>query len=383
MKSILFFIESLHCGGAEKSLVTLLQNIDYSIYQVDLLLIKKGGEFEKFVPKQVTIIHKDIYSKNPLKHALSRLHFWFLKKINQNKPYNSAHTFWTVFNKSIPEHKKKYDVAIGYSQGFATYYVVNKINAEKKYAWLNIDYAHAKHYAAFDYDYYSKLDQVVCVSPECEKSLLDEMKTIGKALLTNILKDITDDSIVNNLSKESKGFSEKNNAFTLLTVCRLAKQKGLHLAVNACEILKNKGVAFKWYIVGEGTERLFLENEIKNKGLENHLILLGFKENPYPYMKTCDVYVQTSLFEGLGLTVIEAAILHKPIVTTNFPTASSIITHNKTGLICKMDGDAIATSILKYITDAPFTEKIVSNLSKVKNTDKEKSLETFHTLINA
>ena len=383
MKNILFIIESLHCGGAEKSIVTLLQNIDYNEYQVDLILIKKGGEFEKFVPKEVNVIYKDIYIKNPIVHGVSRFYFWLLKKQSKNKMYNTAHTFWTAFNKSIPKHRKKYDVAIGYSQGFATYYTVEKTQAEKKYAWLNIDYVHAKHYAEFDYSYYAKLNSVICVSPECKSALVQEMQRIGKTIRTEVLKDITDDSIVNKLSKEGHGFPKNNKAHTILTVCRLAKQKGLHLAVNACEILKNKGVSFKWYIVGEGTEREFLESEIISKGLENHCILLGFKENPYPYMKTCDIYVQTSLFEGLGLTVIEAAILHKPIVTTNFPTASSIITHNKTGVICEMKADAIATSISKYIDNAVFTNKIIDNLSKVKNTDKENSLQTFQRLIHS
>jgi glycosyltransferase involved in cell wall biosynthesis len=382
MKTIVFVIESLHCGGAEKSIVTLLQNINYSEYQVDLILIKKGGEFEKFVPKEVNIIYKNIFSKNPLIHFISRFRFWWLKKLRKNKAYNTAHTFWTAYNKSIPNHQKKYDVAIGYSQGFATYYVAEKVKANIKYAWLNIDYEHAKHYAGFDYQYYVQLNSVVCVSPECKTSLLKEMETIGKTLHTTILKDITDDSIVNKLSNESTGFSKNGNACNILTVCRLAKQKGLHLAVNACVILKNKGIDFKWYIIGEGSERSFLENEIQNKDLESYCILLGFKENPYPFMKTCDIYVQTSLFEGLGLTVIEAAILHKPIVTTNFPTASSIITHNKTGLICEMTPKAIAASVSKYIEDKMFRDTVVYNLSKVSNTDKETSLATFYSLIN-
>ena len=383
MKKLLFIIESLHCGGAEKSIVTLLKNIDYKLNQVDLILIKKGGEFEKFIPNEVSVIYKDATTSSSFfKRILPRIKFKILKKQNQNSVYNSSHLFWQAFKSIIPVHTKKYDVAIGYSQGFAAYYVVDKTVADKKYAWLNIDYSHARHYAKFDYPYYAKLDSVVCVSPECKTSLLDAMQSIGKTLPTTVLKDITDDSIVNKLSKEGLGFPKNSEAHTILTVCRLAKQKGLYLAVNACEILKNKGVNFKWYIVGEGTEREFLESEIKNKGLANHCILLGFKENPYPYMKTCDIYVQTSLFEGLGLTVIEAAILHKPIVTTNFPTASSIVTHNKTGVICEMKADAIALSISKYIDNAVFTDKIIDNLSKVKNTDKEKSLQTFQNLIN-
>ena len=104
-KSILFMIESLDLGGAEKSLVTLLQNLDYTSYKVTLLLIKKEGVFNKFVPEEVKIIYHDIFAKTTaLKKIITRLNYWVLRKLNTK--YNTAHLFWKTFGNLIPTHNK-------------------------------------------------------------------------------------------------------------------------------------------------------------------------------------------------------------------------------------------------------------------------------------
>ncbi|HIP33438.1 MAG TPA: glycosyltransferase, partial [Bacteroidia bacterium] len=138
-KELLFIIESLELGGAEKSLVTLLRYLDYSAYNVSLILIKKEGVFNKFIPKEVNIIYYDIFKNTSfIKKIISRIIFLLLRKTNTK--YNTAHLFWKAFGKNIPNHTKKYDIAIAYSQGFATYFTSKKIKANKKYSWLNIDY---------------------------------------------------------------------------------------------------------------------------------------------------------------------------------------------------------------------------------------------------
>tara|TARA_R110001583_G_scaffold107620_1_gene256224 strand:- start:8126 stop:9277 length:1152 start_codon:yes stop_codon:yes gene_type:complete len=383
MKRISFVIESLHHGGAEKSLITLLNLLDYNILQVDLILFKKGGEFEKFVPKEVTIRYKDPFQKiNIIKKTYFRLKFWLIKNYMNKKKLHDAQIYWKVFGKYIEKHQLIYDVAIAYNQGLSTYYVSDKINASKKYAWLNTDYRKAGYVAAFDYAMYSKYKKIICVSKENESSFNKANDLIGKILPTYIIKDITDSLLVKKMSLENTDFKMDINQINILTVGRLAKAKGIHLAIEACKILKSKGIKLKWYVIGEGPERNELEKRINQYNLENSFLLLGYKENPYPYIKACDIYTQTSLFEGLGLTVIEATILQKPIVTTNFPTASSIITNNETGLICEMNAQSIAENILFYINDQKLKDKVVFNLSKLKNNDKEKSLETFNRLIS-
>tara|TARA_R110002049_G_scaffold288240_3_gene470596 strand:+ start:3663 stop:4820 length:1158 start_codon:yes stop_codon:yes gene_type:complete len=379
-KSILFIIESLHCGGAEKSLVTLLNNIDLTAYDIDLLLLKQGGEFEKFVPKSIFIKTIEVTQSNLFLKLFFRLRYFILKKTNTK--FHNAQLFWKTYSTNFHKHKKHYDIAIAYNQGFATYYTVDKVFAKTKYAWLNTDYKKAGYIISKDFKFYNQLNKVICVSKENETSFLNELKSINKTIQTLVIKDITDKKIIKKLSLENITENITDTSFTsIITVGRLAKAKGYELAIEACSNLIKNGIKVKWFVIGEGPERSNLEKLIATQKLEEHFILLGFKENPYPYIKTADIYVQTSLFEGLGLSVIEASYLNKPIVCTNFPSVYNIIENNKTGLITGMTSNAISTAITQYIDNTDFRNSIVRNLSSLENTDKEKSLKKINNLI--
>ena len=142
------------------------------------------------------------------------------------------------------------------------------------------------------------------------------------------------------------------------------------------------GYQINWCVIGEGKERGNLEALIKENKLEGSFNLLGFKENPYAYMKACDIYVQSSLFEGFGLSLFEALILNKPIVTSNFSTASTIISHNETGLICEMNSEVIANNIKYFIDNPDFKNKIIDNLLIKDSGNNKNTLEQFYQLIN-
>ena len=126
----------------------------------------------------------------------------------------------------------------------------------------------------------------------------------------------------------------------------------------------------------------YLENLISEKGLKNCISLVGYEENPFPYIKDCDIYLQSSIFEGLGRTIIEAGILNKPIVTTNFPTASQILTNNETGLIVGMEPMEIANAIDKLINDEDLTQKLIMNLKSQSQKETQKSLALMYKLFN-
>lgn len=379
---LLFVIESLQCGGAEKSLTTLLQNLDYQRYEVSLLIMQKGGEFEKFIPEQVQLIYKNVYKGvSKLTNLVNRFRFLLLRKTNGSRKFHAAQLYWKAFGRQIQKHTASYDIAIAYNQGFSTYYVADKVTASKKIAWLNTDYNKAGYKINFDITFYTTYNKVVCVSKENENSLLDAAKTLKTTLPTTVIKDITDHQLVRKMSTNEEGFVNQDHKTTILTVGRLTKAKGLDMAIDACELLKEKGHSVKWYVIGDGPDRQQLQERIDSKNLQQDFELLGFRENPYPYMRTCDIYAQTSLFEGLGLTVIEASILQKPIVTTNFPTAASIITHQRTGLICEMNKTEIANSIIRYIEDDDFTNLVSENLKTISNEDKEISLLQINKIL--
>ncbi len=384
MRKILFVIESLHCGGAEKSLITLFQNFDFTHNQVELLLFKEGGEFEKFVPDKVNIRYvSSLKAINPIKLMFLKLKFRFLLFNNSTKKHHTAQLFWKSFGNSIASIDNEYDIAIAYNQGFSTYFVAEKINAKIKYAWLNTDYQKAGYNPKFDFPMYNRYNKIVAVSNENSLSINEEMNSIGKVLPLTVIKDITDVDVVRKMALDGDGLPNEKETISILSVGRLAKAKAFNLAIEACRILVDQKFNIKWYIIGEGSERAYLEQLIKVNSLEEHFILLGYNENPYPFINSCDIYVQTSIFEGLGLSVIEALALGKAVVTTNFPTAHSIVENQITGLICNMDGKSIAQSITRYIQEVELKNKIVNNLSLIENDSKNVSLLKIKQLLES
>lgn len=373
-KKIAFVIESIHLGGAEKSLVTLLQNLDYTKYDVDLITFQSDGFFKDFVPANVN----HVVIQMPQLSVLDRIRFKLKRCFLKSKHH--AQLFWPIVSKYFEKCNNEYAIAIAYNQGFATYYVHDFIDAAKKYSWLNIDYEKARYNIKFDYSFYQNFDKIIAVSDEAKRGLENQLRIISKYLSICIIKDITDSNIITQQSLIDSGFVFKPDAINLVTVCRLAKQKGLFFVVEVASVLIKMGYPINWYIIGEGVERRFLEKEINRLGLNDVVFLLGATSNPYSFMRAADIYVQTSLFEGLGLTVIEAACLNKPIVCTNFPTAYNILKHEETGLICEMNTIAIASSIRKLIENDELKKKFTLNLSKQENRDKETTLNLIDIL---
>ena len=374
-KKILFFIESLEVGGAEKSLVTLLNNADFSNCNVDLMMLKAGA-FSHEVPAHVNVIFLD-----KLQPSLrQRLYFNLLKIINLKK-LHPAQSFWKVYTKNFNKLPKHYDVAIAYSQGFSTYFVAEKVSATQKYSWLNTDYQKMGYQISSDFPFYQCFNKIIAVSHSVLESFNVALEGINKILPVEIITDITDRNELElkaNLPMKTEFPADKVN---IVSVGRLVQPKGFSLAISTCAILKSKGYNINWYIIGEGTERHNLEQEIEKQNLENQFYLLGVDANPYPYMKACDIYVQTSFFEGLGLTVIEASYLNKPIVCTNFPTAYDILVDEETGLLAEMNAESICAQIERLILSKDLKNLLTTNLLTLVNNDKELTLHQIAKLL--
>ena len=159
---------------------------------------------------------------------------------------------------------------------------------------------------------------------------------------------------------------------------RLDTPKGIDIAVDVCEILSKK-YNIRWYVLGEGAQRSFLEEMIKEKGLEDKFILLGAKINPYSYLSKCNIYVQPSRFEGKSIALEEAKSFRKPIVTTCFTTVKDQIEDGVTGLISEIDARSIAEKIERILVDESFGEKLSENLSDYKGNEDE--INVFYSLL--
>ncbi|WP_318344733.1 glycosyltransferase [Flagellimonas baculiformis] len=373
MKKILFLIESLHLGGAEKSLISLLNNIDLSRYDLEILLYKQGGEFEKFVPKDVKKSYIDYVPS-----IGERLKFKVFKLLNTNRKYHNAQLLWKSIKSSIPEHERQYDIAIAWGQGFATYFVSKKVRASKKIAWVNIDYEKAGYYAPQDELIYKEFDKIIGVSPFVK----EEMKKTYPNYSVMFIRDIVDEVEIYSWSQQKKEIEFNTEELNIVSVGRLAKQKSFQFAIEAIDIVNKKGHKAHLYIIGEGPERGYLESLISEKGMSGQVTLLGYLENPFPYIKDCDIYLQSSIFEGLGRTIIEAGILNKPIVTTNFPTASQILTNNETGIIVGMEPSEIASGIIRLISDNDLKERLVKNLREQSQKETQKTLDAMYQLFD-
>jgi glycosyltransferase involved in cell wall biosynthesis len=348
--------------------------MDFSEYAITLMMHKKGGEFEQFVPKNIPIKYVDLNI-----NLWSRIKFKLYRAFDTSKKYHLAQLFWQSAKNQIVNYPEHYDVAISWGQGFATYYVAEKISATKKYAWVNIDYQKAGYNWARDKNIYHKFDKIIGVSDFVKESM---EQFIDKSKVQSII-NIIDRADIENRALVSLPSVFLPNQINLLSVGRLTKQKGFELAIDAIKllVLQNKNVHL--YVIGEGPERAYLQRLIETNELSQNITLLGLKDNPYPYMKNCDIYLQTSRFEGLGRTIIEASILNKPIVCTDFPTAYSILDNEKTGLIVTMTPDAIANSIQRLIDDKILNQLLITNLENQKSSSKEKTLKDVIALLDA
>ena len=158
---------------------------------------------------------------------------------------------------------------------------------------------------------------------------------------------------------------------TIVTTGRLVPPKNYLLAVETAVLLRNEGIDFVWYFVGEGPERGRIEETIQKYALDERVKLVGMKPNPYPYMAMADVYVQTSSFEGFGLTLNEARILHRPVVSTNFPVVYNQIRDGENGLIAEMNPKSVAEKIIRILKDDSLRDKLVEGTKREVNTTAE------------
>lgn len=375
-KNILFVIDSLNIGGAERSLVTLLNSLDYNKFNIDLQLFQYNGKLEPFLTdkvnklKPLNLIHylnSSILNqlKSP-KLFIKRILYSFLIRIKKRSVYDLARIYWKWLGNTITSGKKNYDMAIAYGQRIPTFYVIDKVKAKNKICWVNSYHKPWGKNLEYERYFYKKADKIITVSEVVNNLLSQEVFPEFKRKLL-IIPDPIDYEFIYKLSNENINYNFNKTNLNILTVSRLDKDhKGLDIALETAIILKKNNLNFKWLIIGEGEYRNELMKVIKKEKLEEHFILLGELNNPYPYFKLCDIYVQTSRHEGYGIAIEEAKLFNKPIVITNFNTAPLLIKNNVNGIISSFEPVKVAENIIKYKKDIQFKNNIIYNLSKEK-----------------
>lgn len=387
-KKILFVIPTLKSGGAEKSLVTVLQLFDYDKYDVTLFLFRKEGLFLEQIPDCVKIIDAgesfrlfDGDAKIAISHFLKKGKFDLVIKrviyglsLNETNLYQKEVKIWNWLKSSVEYPEGHFDCAIGYLEGPSDWMAL-ETDASKK-----IGYMHSYlDKSGFDKKHFnetvSSFDEFVTVSESCAENLKNMKPAVGSV---SVIHNIISPKVIKNLSDEP--IQNLDGEVALLTIGRLSREKGFDMAIEAAKLLKNKGYDFCWYHIGSGPLKQELEKAVCDSELQKNVIFLGEKANPYPYLKKCDIYVQPSRYEGKSIAVDEAKALCKPIAVTNFPSVYDQIQHGVNGIICEMNAESVADGIEKLISDPDLCKKLSEKLS-TEEIGNEQEINKLYELI--
>lgn len=394
MKNILIAIYGLGCGGAEKSLISFLLALPKDKWKIDLLVASPHGMYMSRIPGYVHLLsgeyelenvttrfqdrRKKISGVNDLLNQIN----WILhsRLIKDNGQLNHEEWRWNIWGRRIPRLEKEYDLALSYISG-TNYYVIDKVNAKKKVLWIHNEFEKLGYNYEFERPYYEKADKIVTISQACVESLLNVYPDFKDKTL--VLENISSEETIHSLAQlKPEGdpyFSYMG--IKILSVGRLMEQKGFDYAIYAAHLLKKKGIHFLWYILGEGNLRTTLQDQINKLDLKNEVKLVGIRENPYPYMAACDIFAQTSRYEGKSIALDEAKILCRPILITNYATAKDSVKNGYNGIIVEMTPEAIANGLEKLALNPKFCQKLTERLQLEENSN-EKEIKKYITLID-
>ena len=369
MKKVLFAIHSLGFGGAERSLVNLLNELPEDKYRVDLLLFHQKEGFGSQLPAWVNVlktppsIHR-LYGKlgPKWKYPIARLAGTAISRVaRKNKKAQKAFRWKTFYCPRIEKLPGHYDVAVAYVGGEIMYYIRDCVSADRKLAWIHNDYRTAGYSRADDAPYLADMDAIVSVSDRCVDVLREEFPEYGAKL--HYIENITSSAVVKRLAEAGVPAEYAKDAYNILSVGRLWEQKGFDMAVEAAAILKERGMKFRWFVIGVGSLQESLKKQISERGLEGEFVLLGSRSNPYPYIRHCALLVQPSRWEGKSVVLDEAKILGAPIVATAYPTVYDQIADGREGLICEMSPEGIAGGVSQMLGNGELRRRVQEYLS--------------------
>ena len=370
MKKILFVINTLGHAGAETALLELLRHIDPGQYQVDLFVLLGQGEMVHRLPQHVKLLNRSyddcsVLSVEGKKHLKKHVIRTLLAQgtIFRMMPYlcrqllgmlsrrrlQADKLLWRAMAAGAQHFSEHYDLAVAYLEGGAAYYVTDYVSAEKKAAFIHVDYVQAGYNRSLDCDCYVKMDRVFVVSDEVKESFLLVYPECEER--TQVFHNLLDQERIREQAKQPGGFTDHFEGYRILTVGRLTAQKDFQVSVEAMKLLKDSGVNARWYILGEGEKRGELETKIRELGLEQDFFLPGAVENPYPYMDQADLYVHATRYEGKSIAIQEAQTLGCAIVASDCSGNREQIVPEVDGVLCEMTPDGVFQCVRELLSD--------------------------------
>ena len=393
MKKILFMCINMNIGGTEKALLTMLNEMDRSKYEITLLMLEEYGGFlnqipdgikvmylkeykalKKFINDPPQLLAKELIKNRKVIGGLSLLVIYIISKLM--KDISIYHKY---ILRNVDTLNEEYDIAIAYAgpMDFISYFVINKIKSKKRVQWIHFDISKIGFNVNFAKKIYDKFDKVFVVSNEGKDKLINFLPSLKDK--TEVFFNIISCKMIEKMSYEGKGFSDDFDGTRILTVGRLSKEKGQDLIIPVLKKLKENGYKVRWYCIGDGPAKKEYEKLVDKLKIKDDFIFLGSKLNPYTYMKECNIYVQPSKHEGYCITLGEARCFNNPIVTTNFTGANEQIVNENTGLVCEINEEEIYKAIKKLLDDKKLYKNIKDNLNNeiVDSTKEIRKLESI------
>ena len=386
MKPRIFIaIHYMHLGGAETSLLGLLQALDTSKVDVDLFVYSHEGELMKLIPEGINVLPENpAWSKfeKPLKLVLKKGHFRmflarmkakirmrkYVKKSNP-KDYSAIHGYvGEEVSRILPNlhHLGTYDLAISFLNPHN--FVKDHVLARKKICWIHTDYTKIDVNTELELPVWDSYDNVISISEDVTKTFLQVFPSLKDKIveIENILSPdfVQSRSELIPASAIEKEMPTVSGSHKFLTIGRYSYPKKMEEIPAICRGIIESGLDVRWYIIGYGGSDDYIRREIEIEGMQNHVFLLGKKENPYPYIKACDWYIQPSRYEGKSVVVREAQMLKKPVIVTNYPTASSQIKDGVDGVIVPMEIPECIGQITKTLKNDSLRDSIVAYLNE-------------------
>lgn len=395
MKKILIFSHAMELGGAERALLGLLEAIDTTKYSVDLFLMRHQGELLKYIPDNVNLLPenkkysclaipmKEVIRQRQFGVAFGRIKGIFAAKkrvkqlrLGENNITNEySHKYTLPYLPQV--NNIDYDVVISFVSPH--YFAAERVKSQKKIAWIHTDYLTLSVDVDSELKMWERYDNIISISDDVTKSFVKTFPSLKEkiVMIENIMPMKYMQELANAFSAEEE---MPQNSVSLLTIGRFSPQKKMDEIPQICKRIRESGVDAKWYLIGFGGDEALIRQRISEAGAEDYVIILGKKENPYPYIKACDIYIQPSRYEGKSVAVREAQILGKPVIITNYATAASQLKDGVDGVIVPMDIDACADGIIKVIKDKRLQETLIENTKKTDYTNASE-INRFYDLM--
>ena len=390
----------MELGGAESALLGLLQSVDPARVDVDVFIYDHRGELMQYVPTDKIHLLPEVTAykmiERPFMECVKSGHIgvalgrWLAKKTVDKSPAPAGKDNIRIYTRVadwvehfVPKIQPdiEYDLAISFLMPHN--YVVKKVRAKKKLGWIHTDYSTVHVDVKRELPVWSKLDYIASISEEVGEKFVETFPTLKDKIIP--IENILSSAFIRQRAEEETVSLDDNlSTVKLLTIGRFSSPKKMEEIPLICRKIVDDGIDLKWYIIGYGSAEIEQEvcDNAKREGVSDRVILLGKKENPYPYIKACDIYVQPSRYEGKSITVREAQILCKPVIVTNYPTVSSQIQDGVDGIIVPMDVDACAQEMVEFIRNKKKQERIETYL-KEHDYGNESEIEKIYKLVGA